>query len=29
VMIGWPPTSPDEAFAETYVEKPKPRVLPP
>jgi hypothetical protein len=22
VMIGWPATSPDEAFAETYVEKP-------
>jgi hypothetical protein len=22
VMIGWPTTSPDEAFAETYVEKP-------
>jgi hypothetical protein len=22
VMIGWPTTSPDESFAETYVEKP-------
>jgi uncharacterized membrane protein len=22
VMIGWPATSPDESFAETYVEKP-------
>jgi peptidoglycan/LPS O-acetylase OafA/YrhL len=22
VIIGWPPTSPDESFAETYIEKP-------
>jgi hypothetical protein len=22
VIIGWPTTSPDESFAETYIEKP-------
>jgi uncharacterized membrane protein len=28
VMIGWPTTSPDESFAETYVEKRQERVSP-
>jgi hypothetical protein len=28
VMTGWPTTSPDESFAETYVDKPERRAFP-